>query len=151
MELRHSENNKWNEIDILLTINKNDINKEIYFLNEYNNNIKELNDKNAELYINNIKKEYKKYFIPEKEGKYNIKLKFNINLTNCSYMFSNCENITKINFISFNTKYVNSMKYMFHKCKNLEYINNLLLFDFRNVTDMSNMFSYCYKLKIIYL
>ena len=86
-----------------MTINKNDINKEIYFLNEYNN-IKELNDKNAELYINNIKKEYKKYFIPEKEGKYNIKLKFNINLTNCSYMFSNCVNITKINFISFNTK-----------------------------------------------
>jgi len=38
------------------------------------------------------------------------------------------------------------MKYMFHKCKNLEYINNLLLFDIRNVTDIANMFSYCYKL-----
>jgi len=107
-EFKHIDNNKWNEINILININKKNINKEIYFLNkDNNNNINELNNKNKELYINDIKKEYKNYFIPEKEGKYNIKLKFNISLTNCSYLFSNCENITKINFIRFNTKYVN--------------------------------------------
>ena len=38
-EFRHSENNKWNEINILININENEINKEIYFLNKDNNNI----------------------------------------------------------------------------------------------------------------
>ena len=57
---------------------------------------KELNNINTELYINDIKKGYKKYFIPEKEGEYNIKLKFNINLTDCSYMFAGCEKIINI-------------------------------------------------------
>ena len=38
------------------------------------------------------------------------------------------------------------MKYMFHKCKNLKYINNLLLFNTRSVTDMSDMFSFCENL-----
>ena len=145
-EFKHSDNNKWNEINVLMNINKNHINNKIYFLNKDFNNDTILNNKNTELYINNIKIEYKNYFIPEKEGKYNIKIKFNIDLTDCSYMFSNCENITKINFIRFNTKYVNTMKYMFNKCKNLEYINNLILFDTSSVTDISNMFSNCYKL-----
>ena len=152
-----------NEIDILIKININDKYKKIYFLDNffgneselnndiknYHNDINELNDKNTELYINNIKKEYKKYFTPEKVGEYNIKLKFKLNLKDCSYMFANCENIIKINFISFNTSNISSMKYMFYKCKNLEYINNLLLFDTRNVIDISDMFSFCYNLNNI--
>ena len=36
---------------------------------------------------------YEKYFRPKKEGEYKIELRFNINLTDCSYMFSGCENI----------------------------------------------------------
>ena len=47
------ENNKWNEINILLNVNKNDINEEIYFLNkDINNRIKlnNLENKNIELY-----------------------------------------------------------------------------------------------------
>jgi len=107
---------KNNIIDILINIDQKDINKEIYFLDDkyFNfknnkfiycrNNLKELNQTNTELYINNIKYEYKKYFIPEKVGKYNIKLKFKINLTDCSFMFVGCENIIKINLSSFNTK-----------------------------------------------
>ena len=61
-------------------------------------------------------------------------------------MFANCENIIKINFASFNTKYVKSMKYMFHRCINLKYINNLFIFDTGNVIDMSDMFSFCNNL-----
>ena len=38
------------------------------------------------------------------------------------------------------------MKYMFHNCRNLKYINNLFIFDTKNVIDMSNMFSFCNKL-----
>ena len=140
------ENKNLNEINILIKVNENDINNEIYFINNNDEILDELNQINTQLYINNIKKEYKKYFIPEKEGEYNIRLKFDITLTDCSYMFANCINLNKINFICFNTKYVNTMKYMFHKCKNLEYINNLFLFDTRNVTDISNIFSYCYNL-----
>ena len=54
-----------NEIKIKLEINKNDINKEIYFLDNtngfnkgnkhYHDNLKELNELNTELYINNVK------------------------------------------------------------------------------------------------
>ena len=137
-----------NEIDILMKINKNDINKNIYFLDKENKNssFDELNNNKIELYINDIKIEYEKYFIPKEEGEYKIKLKFNMNLTDCSYMFANCENIMKINFVSFNTKYVTTMKYMFHRCINLKYINNLFIFDTRNVIDMSDMFSFCNNL-----
>ena len=108
--------NKKNEINIVLKVDEKDINKEIYFLDDkyYNfeekkyaycrNNLKELNKNNTELYIENIKYEYKKYFIPEKEGKYNIKLIFNTNITDCSFMFVGCENIISIDLSSFNTK-----------------------------------------------
>ena len=58
-----------------------------------------------------IKKEFKNYYIPEKEGEYNIKLKFNINLIDSSYMFANCDKIVQINFIHFDTKLITSMKY----------------------------------------
>ena len=148
-----------NEINIVVNIEEKDINKEIYFLDDkyYNfeedkfiycrNNLKELNTSNTELYINNKKYEYKKYFIPEKEGRYNIKLRFNFNLTDCSFMFVGCENIIIIDLSSFKTKFVINMKRMFNGCENLENVN-LSSFDTKNVTDMSYMFSLCKKLNI---
>ena len=149
-EYKIEKNDKyvWNEIDILVKISKRDINEDIYFLDKENNNtvFDESNNNKIELYIKNTKKEYHKYFKPNKEGEYKIKLKFNNNLTDCNYMFANCENIIGINFILFNTKYIASMKYMFHNCKNLKCINNLLIFDTKNVVDMSNMFSFCNNL-----
>ena len=75
----------------------------------------ELNNKNTELFINNKKYEFNKYLIPNEEDRiYNIKLKFNINLTDTSYMFAFCENITKINFISINTKFITTMLIYYH-------------------------------------
>jgi len=142
-----------NEIDILIKINKDDINKKIYLLDDFLEKpskvgFKELNNKNSELYINNIKTEYKNYFIPEKEGDYNIKLKFDINLTDCNYMFANCKNIIHINFIRFNTSYIKNMRSMFNNCSNL---NNLDLssFDTKNVTNMCGMFYDCSNLNNI--
>ena len=149
-----SNDNAWNEIDILVYIEENDINKEIYFLdndeifnkgNNIHNNLKELNELNTELYINNIKQQYKKYFIPDKKGIYRIKIKFNAYLTDCSYMFAGCNNITNINFIQFNTKYITNMKGMFLNCSNLKNIN-LLSFDTKKVVDMSYMFNNCESL-----
>ena len=74
---------------------------------------------NSELYVNNNKRKYEKYFIPEKEGEYIIELRFNINLTDCSYMFYRCKNIKYINFSNFSTSNVNDMSYMFGGCYSL--------------------------------
>ena len=80
--------NSKNEIDLIIKIEQNDINNKIYFLDckYYNSekdkdmfthdNLKELDELNTELYIDGIKEEYKKYFIPKEIKEYNIKLKF---------------------------------------------------------------------------
>jgi surface protein len=99
-------------------------------IKHYHDNLKELNELNTDIYINKKKEKYQKYFIPDKEGEYDIILKFDINITNCSYMFAGCKNITNIEFISFNTKYVTNMKYMFYECRNLK---NLSIDDISNV------------------
>ena len=91
--------NNQNEIDIFINIEDKDINKEIYFLDNndnIHNNLKELTELNTELYINDIKQQFKKYFIPDKEDIYRIKIKFNINLSDSSFMFAGCENIINI-------------------------------------------------------
>ena len=160
-----------NEIKLTVKIDKNDINKKIYFLDNTDGNIiaraelneklpfgldfieeehhhdflKELNESNTELYINNKKYKYEKYFIPEKEGEYNILLKFNILMTDCSYMFSGCSNLINIDFSSFNTQNVSSMYGMFYGCTNLINID-LTSFNTENVTDMSGMFYECSSL-----
>ena len=147
---RDNENSN-NEIDISIDITSKEVNKNIYFLCNYGkDNFKELNESNTEIFIDNNKKEYNKFFIPDKEGEYSIKLKFNINLTDCRYMFANCKNIKNINFISFNTKYITNMKGMFYECENLKTIN-LFSFDTRNVTDMSYMFFNCSNINNINL
>ena len=88
----------------------------------YHDNLKELNEKNTELYIYNKKYKYSKYFKPEKEGIYEIKLKFNINITDCSFLFSDCQNITNLDLSSFDTKNVINMSYMFSFCDNIKTI-----------------------------
>ena len=72
---------------------------------EYYND-EEFNELIAELQIDDKIIPFKKYFKPDKEGEYKIKLKFNINLIDSSYMFSGCENIIKLDFISFNTFFI---------------------------------------------
>ena len=141
-----TEKKKVNEINIMMNIEEKDVKNKIYFLNKNNKNknFDELNDINAELFIDNKKHKYQNYFIPQKVGKYNIKLKFSFNLTDCSYMFSNCEKISDIN-IKLNANYITSMKSMFHKCKNLKLIN-FLSFNAQNVVDVSDMFSFCESL-----
>ena len=83
----------------MVNIDKDDINKKIYFLSknfDKENNITKLN---AELYKNNNKINFEKYFIPDKIGKYFIKLKFKLFIIDFSYMFAECANIININFI----------------------------------------------------
>ena len=91
----------------------------------FHDNLKELNELNTELYINDDKNKFQKYFIPENEGEYNIKIKVSINLTDCSFMFAGSKNITNIKFHSFNINYVfTCVKYMFYNSSNIKYINS---------------------------
>ena len=104
--------------DLYRKFDKDDDKSEnIEIKNNSNDNFKELNKLNAKLFINNKEFEYNKYFIPKNIGKYIIKLKFNINLTDCSYMFADCKNIIKINFIPFKTKYLTNMVIFFINVK----------------------------------
>ena len=140
-----------NEIEIKLKIKKEEINKEIYYLDNtdyiehntnikhYHDNLKELNASNTILYINNKQYKFKKSFIPKKEGEYKIKLIFKNNIKDCSFMFAGCKNIININFSNFNSKNIINMRYMFSGCINL---NNLDLssFNTKNVINMEGMF-----------
>ena len=146
-----------NEIDICIDVDNFKDKEKIYFLDNYeykdnkgishfHDNLKELNKINTELYINKIKYDYEKYFVPKNIGEYNIKLKFNINLSNCSYMFAGCDKIKSINFIKFTTKYIKNMKYMFAECKNLRNID-LFLFNTKNVNNLDHIFYECKNLR----
>ena len=147
----NKNNNINNEIEIFLKINKLDINKKIYFLDNidfiedktyikhFHDNLKELNKNNTQLYINDKKYNFQKYFVPEKEGEYIIKLIFKINIKDCSFMFAVCKNITNINFKYFNTSNVFNMRYMFSGCENIKDLD-LSSFDTKNVNNIEGMF-----------
>ena len=98
-----------------------------------------MNELNTEIFINNKKYKYIKSFKPEKEGIYEINIKFNIKIKDCSFMFWNCSNLTNIDLSSFDTKNIINMSYMFHYCINLTNID-LSSFDTKNLTNMSYMF-----------
>ena len=159
--LSEEENNinQKNEINLILKIDEKDINKNIYFLNrdndkynteeEYKNSIeyfnKILNKSKIEIFINEIKYDNKKYFKPKRVGLYEIKLIFKLYITNLSYMFYGCSNITNINLSSFVTKNIINMSSMFYNCTNLIEID-LSSFDTNNVTNMNSLFYNCSNL-----
>ena len=138
----------YNEINILINIDKEDINKEIYFINDTDNDIKELNDNNTELYVNYKKEIYKTYIKTEKIGINKVILKFNYILENIKNMFKECDKIIDIDFINFNTQNVINMESMFYNCKNLKNIK-IFYIDTENVKDMSFMFSGCSSLNYL--
>ena len=158
--LKNNFNNN-NEIRMKLKINKEDINKKIYFLdNTYDlqhtefqlsyKNLKELNNLNIKIYINNINCDFQRYFIPIYEGIYSIKIKFAKSITDCSYMFNECGNIIELDLSSFDTKNVTNMSYMFNGCNNL-YNINLSSFNTIFVRDMNHMFAGCRNLNMLNL
>ena len=145
------EEKKINEINIILEIEKEDINKKIYFLDnaEKHDNLKELNENNIKLYINKKEYKYTKCFKPGKEGIYQIKLLIFIDITNCSYIFFNCGKIKQIIFTNFNTDNVTNMSYMFSDCRNLSTLPDISKWNTNNVTNMSYMFYYCSNLSTL--
>ena len=159
----NKQDDEKNEINITLKISKDDINKNIFFLDntkyididdiievrDFHNNLSELNESNVDLFINNQKYKYQKYFNPKEKGIYQIKLKFRDYIKDCHCMFAYCHNILTIDFSNFITKYVTDMSNMFEEC----YLTNIDLssFDTQNVSNMSKMFYDCHNLKIINL
>jgi surface protein len=69
-------------------------------------------------------------------------------LNNTDGMFSECEQLTHVNFSGFNNK-VENMQGMFYYCDKLTSIEGLNKFDTSNVTDMNCMFYGCSNLTSI--
>ena len=136
----------YNILIITLKIEDTDINKEIYFLNNSNENLKKLNESNTELFIIDTQIKYENYFKPEKEGNYLIKLKFNTFIKDCSFIFSKCQNIVKLDLSSFDTSSVTDMNNMLSYCNNIANLD-LSSFDTKNVTNMKYMFYHCNNLE----
>ncbi len=89
-------------------MNENEINKEIFFISNYtenipNSNLKEMNETNTKLYINDTCLKFKRSFTFEKAGEYTIKLRLKYLIKNCSFMFYECKNILKIDLYNFDT------------------------------------------------
>ena len=63
-------------------------------------------------------------------------------VTNMSNMFGGCESLTKLDVSGFDTSQVADMSYMFYDCESLTKLD-VSGFDTSQVTDMSHMFNYC--------
>ena len=144
-----NELNKKNEIKIKIRIDKEDINKEIYFLDYsfYNNNLKELNENSTILYINKIKTKNKNFFKPEKEGIYEITLRFDKSIKDSSSIFCNCDKIESIDLSKFDITNITNMSCIFKGCTSLEYLLGINNFDTKNVNNISGMFKGCSSLR----
>ena len=70
------------------------------------------------------------------------------NVTNMSFMFSNCPALTTLDVSKFDTRNVEDMGDMFQNCLALKTLD-LSSFDTRNVEDMYNMFQNCFALKTL--
>ena len=143
IKIKKHKLNSTNEIKLSIKVEKNNIDKELYFFTDSKQYLKELNELNTKIYINKKEYNFKRYFIPKKEGIYDINIKFNIKLKDCSYMFAGCENIINLDFTLFNSEYIRNMEYMFSECKNLQSIN-LFSFNTSNITYEDNIFYECY-------
>ena len=159
--LKYCENKKnkkceENEIKIVLEINDEDLNSNIYFLDNtdyedengvkhYHDSLKELDEIKVELFIDKKKYKFQKYFNFHEAKEYEIILKFHNYLNDCSNMFYNCKNIKSLDLSKLNTKDTTNMNNMFYKCEKLKDINIPNL-NTKNVNTMKNMFSYCKNL-----
>jgi len=144
-----------NIIKMKLKIEKDDVTKPTKILYNINSqrkdcDLKELNELNTELFINEKKYDYKSYFTPEKEGIYEIQLNIKKNMKNCCCLFYGLRNLQSLDLSSFKTQNVTNMSFMFYDCNNLKSLD-LSSFNTQNVTNMNYMFGYCNNLKSLNL
>ena len=135
-----------NEINITYNIeNENDI-------HIFGKNFVENNKDKCKLVFEN--KEYKmsqnfhiKNDIKNKLNELQIKLKYSNNITNMSYMFSDCTSLSSLpDIYKLNTDNATNMSYMFYHCNSLTSLPDISKWNTKNVTNMSNMFNDCKSL-----
>ena len=157
--INENKYNKYNNIIIgEINIKENDINKDMKIINSFENaegnnpnlevekcgNEKEIKE-NIEIKIDEKIIEFTYKYKFKKEGKYKIEYLFKNNLANTCFMFANCDSLTRLDFLNFNTQNVTNMRDMFSHCNSLTNLN-LSNFNTQNVTDMSWMFNNCNSL-----
>ena len=132
---KNKEDKRLNEINMIINISEIDINKEIYFLDNIDdendeikikpehNKLKEMNELNTFIYINNKKYKFQKCFKFKKPGEYNIKIKLSFLIKDCGFMFFKCKNLKYIDLSNFNTTNVTNMERIFCCCENLIELN----------------------------
>ena len=118
----------------------------VYKKRHFHDFLTELNESNTKVYINGNEIKYNKFFIPKVEGIYDIKIVINIKMKNCSFMFSDCGNITEIDLSSFDASEATDISHMFYECYLLRSIN-FKNFNTNNVVNMSYMFVKCTRLE----
>ena len=79
-----------------------------------------------------------------------IKLSWNQNIDDCSFMFQHLHNIISVDLSDFESSSVTNMEGMFDHCYNLKYIN-FSDFTTSEVTNMRNMFADCDQLESLNL
>ena len=159
------EYNEKNIILLIVVVNYEDINEEIYFLDNYKyinqikkresgflkeiENLKEKitfqiidpKDKRIDMIFNNK-------FIPKEKGNYSIEIEIPELIKDCSYMFYGCTNIIDIDLSNFDLQEATKMKDMFNYCINLQNVR-FPQFPLEKITNTSYMFNYCKKLSKI--
>ena len=147
---------KPNEINLLLRIGGSELSKNIYFFEnpqyriideQENKDINDLN-KNTEIFIDDKKYPFRKYFVPTEARDYKIKIKFINKIKDCSYLFRGCGNIINIDLSSFDSSEVIDMKQMFSICYGLKEVN-LKNLNVAKVKNMSYMFNKCFEIEKI--
>ena len=116
---------------------------------EYNNEYIFFNYRPSKIYINNISQNI------TKDLKYDLTLVdneiiliFNESLNDCNVMFFSLENITKINFLKFNSSNFVGMLGIFSGFTKLTSVN-LSALDTSKVTSMTNLFLGCKNLRFL--
>jgi len=157
------ENDFDNYIHAVYLIDESEVNEDIQILNyernddESDNSIsseenlqKQFIEESCLMFLNNKRVTFRFIFNFYKPGKFTFKLVFKKNLTDGSYLFSNCSNLIHIDFSHFNTHKIVDMSNMFEGCVNLKSLD-LSNFNTTKVEDMSQMFCGCEQLKYINL
>ena len=142
-------------------IKDEDINKNIRIINSFENVKKEhffikkdykfRNEKQikkCKISINNIIIPFCYYHKFDQKGKYTIKYLFSNKITNCNYLFYECDSLTNIDLSNFNTQNITDMHSMFHGCNSLTNIN-LSNINTQNVNNISWIFYNCSSLTSI--
>lgn len=152
INLNDSPNQK-NEIIIKILVTEENVFKEINILGKFFDydtykmqDYKEINEDNCELYINNVKNEFKNDLIFNEEGEYVIKFLLKEKIESMAYIFHNCELITSIDLTNFDSSNLTNCNGAFFYNISLEEIKGLNKLNTKNVEDFSNMFNCCKKL-----